>query len=78
MNDNAANDTEANEESGHDRVMALIDELTIQSQAIDKALQRIEDGLYGSCVSCGGSIGDERLRINPTADRCIHCQKHSS
>jgi RNA polymerase-binding protein DksA len=38
---------------------------------IDGALQRIEDGAYGSCELCGKPIGEERLHAIPWAARCI-------
>lgn len=44
-------------------------------QDIERALQRIESGRFGACVECGIYIGNERLRIKPTASRCISCQK---
>jgi DnaK suppressor protein len=42
---------------------------------IDSALQRIDAGTYGSCVDCGQSISLERLKAEPTAQRCVHCQE---
>lgn len=41
---------------------------------IDLALARIADRRYGVCSDCGGEIGLERLRANPTAQRCQRCQ----
>lgn len=38
---------------------------------IEAALVRIDDGTYGSCASCGRSIGDERLEAVPYATLCI-------
>lgn len=38
---------------------------------IDDALRRIEDGTYGTCATCGRSIGDERLQAVPWARLCI-------
>jgi DnaK suppressor protein len=38
---------------------------------IDNALERIDDGTYGLCVSCGGPIGVERLEAVPYATLCI-------
>lgn len=38
---------------------------------IDDALQRIEDGTYGTCEIGGEPIGEERLRAIPWATRCI-------
>ena len=39
--------------------------------AIEAALQRIEDGTYGLCSACGGPIGEERLEAVPYATLCI-------
>jgi DnaK suppressor protein len=38
---------------------------------IDDALERIDDGTYGLCASCGGPIGLERLEAVPYARLCI-------
>jgi RNA polymerase-binding protein DksA len=42
---------------------------------IDAALQRIEDGTYGICASCGRAIPRERLEANPWASLCIDCKR---
>jgi RNA polymerase-binding protein DksA len=44
-------------------------------QAIDAALQRIEDGTYGACQNCGQPIGEERLEALPSTTRCIDCKR---
>lgn len=41
---------------------------------VDEALQRIEDGAFGSCRICGGDVGRGRLEAVPTATRCIACK----
>ncbi len=38
---------------------------------INAALQRIEDGTYGTCTVCGKEIGAERLEAYPWASLCI-------
>jgi RNA polymerase-binding protein DksA len=38
---------------------------------INTALQRIEDGTYGTCKLCGKEIGPERLEAYPWASLCI-------
>jgi RNA polymerase-binding protein DksA len=43
--------------------------------AIDGALQRIDDGSYGACTSCGQPIGAERLEALPWTARCIDCKR---
>lgn len=75
VNDNAASDTEASEESNHDRVAALIAELTEKRSSIDKALERISDGTYGFCVKCQQMIDTDRLNILPMATLCLFCEK---
>jgi DnaK suppressor protein len=43
--------------------------------AIRSALSRIEAGNYGWCVACGAPIAVERLRAEPTAERCVDCAR---
>ena len=40
---------------------------------IDAALIRIEEGRYGTCQSCGGPMGLQRLRALPEARYCLAC-----
>lgn len=41
---------------------------------LTEALQRIEDGTFGICRTCKGSIGRGRLEAVPTATQCISCK----
>jgi RNA polymerase-binding protein DksA len=43
--------------------------------AIEGALQRIDNGTFGTCVRCGKPIAEERLEAIPYATRCIDCQR---
>jgi RNA polymerase-binding protein DksA len=43
--------------------------------SIEQALQRIDNGTFGSCVRCGRQIAEERLEAIPYATRCIDCQR---
>jgi RNA polymerase-binding protein DksA len=45
-----------------------------QLEQIEAALQRIEDGSYGTCVDCGATISEARLTVRPEAARCVECQ----
>lgn len=76
--DNAASDTDANEESNHDRMSALIDELKGQVVAVDQALVRIANGTYGSCLVCSDMIDTDRLNVLPTATLCLACEAKKS
>ena len=41
---------------------------------IEGALARIEDGTFGTCLSCGKAIDPARLRARPVTDLCIACK----
>lgn len=47
----------------------------MEFRAVKAARERIEDGSYGECENCGGDIPFERLKAQPTAERCIRCQE---
>lgn len=42
---------------------------------IEAALQRVEDGTYGTCGDCQQPIPEERLLAVPTATRCVPCKE---
>jgi DnaK suppressor protein len=41
---------------------------------IKKALNKIEEQLFGICEFCGEEIDIERLKLRPGADLCISCK----
>lgn len=41
---------------------------------IDRALEKLEDGSYGTCEECGRLIAPERLEALVWATRCVECQ----
>jgi RNA polymerase-binding protein DksA len=43
--------------------------------SIQRALGRIKDGSYGTCVRCGEEIAPERLEARPEAALCIACAR---
>jgi YteA family regulatory protein len=59
-----------------ERNYALMDnEKNIVNQ-IDKALKRIEEGVYGKCVLCGEEIQKERINFMPYVLTCIDCERN--
>ena len=42
---------------------------------VDEALQRMDDGTYEECSSCGEKIPLARLKAIPWATLCIECQE---
>lgn len=57
------------------RDLALRGNLERTLRQVEKALDRFEDGAYGVCESCGGSIDPARLKALPYATRCLDCQR---
>lgn len=41
---------------------------------VKAALERINDGTFGTCIDCGKDIPEKRLLILPFAKRCVSCQ----
>lgn len=41
---------------------------------IDAALDRIDEGTYGTCEDCGEPIGEARLKALPYATLCVECK----
>lgn len=42
------------------------------------ALDRLDDGSYGRCATCGEPIGAERLAARPVARHCVRCAARSA
>lgn len=41
---------------------------------VNSALERMDDGTFGTCQRCGRPIGEERLEAFPYVRFCIDCQ----
>lgn len=56
---------------------AVLDKLgdaeLLRLRRIQTALERLDDGSYGSCIVCGRPIAAARLEAMPESDRCEHC-----
>jgi RNA polymerase-binding transcription factor DksA len=61
-------------ERENDEVLEGLDEMTrAEVTQIRVALERIANGSYGVCASCGEPIGSERLAAVPSALTCVKC-----
>ncbi|HEU4766320.1 MAG TPA: hypothetical protein VFS77_03070 [Pyrinomonadaceae bacterium] len=49
------------------------DYLQARLRRVDDALDRLMSGSYGHCSSCGHSIGDVQLAIDPATALCREC-----
>jgi RNA polymerase-binding protein DksA len=54
--------------------LALLETESSSIREIDLALERMNEGTYGSCEECGNPIGRTRLRALPQATRCRTCK----
>ena len=67
-------DSRAQMVTERDLEFALDARETAEFAAVDAALKRIEDGVYGQCADCGVDIPAPRLHVKPEAATCIACQ----
>jgi RNA polymerase-binding transcription factor DksA len=42
---------------------------------VNKALERIKKGTYGTCKYCKKQIEEKRLLVRPTSSACVECKK---
>ncbi len=66
---------QATETEGDQVLEGVEDSARIEAQQIHSALQRIADGSYGECMTCGEPIGEQRLEALPYALQCINCAR---
>lgn len=61
-------------ETENDEVVSALDQgAQIELSQINKALIRIENGSYGTCVVCKKLIQSERLKAIPETPFCVLC-----
>jgi DnaK suppressor protein len=60
-----------------DLVVILLNRDTQMSRRLKGALRRIEEGTYGTCLTCEESISVKRLQAVPWAELCLPCQERS-
>jgi DnaK suppressor protein len=58
-----------------DHEMSLANHSRETLEQIEHALQRIDNGTYGICESCGNPIGKLRLMAFPRATLCVSCKQ---
>lgn len=75
--DNAATDTEAEEQFGHDMAQAMKFQLEEKIAQTKEAINRVKNGEYGTCAKCGKMINTDRLMVYPEATLCMSCKEKS-
>ncbi|KGN38416.1 DNA-binding protein [Knoellia subterranea KCTC 19937] len=56
--------------------IALADNAREMLRQSEHALERLDDGTYGVCESCGNPVGKLRLQAFPRATLCMTCKKN--
>ena len=52
---------------------AVARRLSATATEVDRALERLSAGTYGTCEACGDPIPPERLEAIPWASTCVSC-----
>ncbi len=71
LKDGAADETQAEIDS------AELQRHLAELRLIEQARERLAAGTYGECMDCGESISPARLLAQPTAMRCMACQRNA-
>ena len=74
VSDNAAVDTDAREQIGHQTIEAQVSDLNRRIADIDITLTKIAKGKYGVCEKCNKDIPFARLKLIPEARYCVTCE----
>lgn len=54
-------------------VLRAIETARTRVRQIDRALEQMDDGTYGTCIDCGEHIPEARLEVRPLSVRCVEC-----
>ncbi|MGE5560009.1 MAG: TraR/DksA C4-type zinc finger protein [Chloroflexota bacterium] len=65
----------ASETFEREKDYSLLGNVRFFLEKIDNALERIDEGTYGTCERCGAEIGDERLDAMPMTTLCKACKE---
>jgi RNA polymerase-binding protein DksA len=71
VDDNFADSASATTERAEK--LALIGQTRERLTDIEHALERIDEGTYGTCEHCGGPIAEARLEARPMSVLCVGC-----
>ncbi len=63
---------------GIGKLKIVLDRETITAGMVHDSIDRLNEGSYGKCDSCGRNISSVRLAANPVARLCSECQAQTS
>jgi RNA polymerase-binding transcription factor DksA len=71
FDENFADSGQVAAEKGEHRVLANSIQEALAD--VDRAIQKLDEGTYGRCESCGADISEARLEAMPATRYCIEC-----
>ena len=54
--------------------LSILERVEGELSDVDRALERLDDGTYGTCEACGRPIGEARLEAMPATRFCVEDQ----
>lgn len=67
----------ATESEGDEVLEALENSALAEIKQIQRTLEKLANGSYGLCTTCGDAIDEKRLSALPYAINCINCARKS-
>lgn len=61
----------ASETFDREKDLTILDSIEGELADVEHALQRLDEGTYGTCEACGKPIDDERLEAMPATRYCL-------
>jgi len=55
--------------------VGVADSLEAIEGRLERALEKLDEGTYGTCDACGATIPPGRLRGRPESVRCVSCSR---
>lgn len=55
--------------------VGVVDSLNASTERVERALEKLAEGTYGSCDVCGGDIPPARLEAQPESAVCVNCAR---
>jgi len=55
--------------------VAVADNLEVTVARIERAIEKLDEGTYGTCDNCGETIAAGRLKVSPASSLCIECAR---
>ena len=69
FDDNFADSGQVAAEQGENKLLAA--ELRTELDEVERALAKLDEGVYGQCETCGNTVGADRLEAMPATRFCI-------